>query len=478
MSIPDGRPIHGLDAFSSACPDARSILENSALTGTEAANEINALATDAGLNFSTSKRAVNRWRADHRIVSTNPHNNHKPKLAELLDPQTPGAKSVKAPNWNVGIDLDVLKGEAEIRTRPQLVTADQPAVGPDESRILAEFGLSADEWTVAAYRESRWEGGIPDQWLSAHRVSVKKRDRLAPQIDPAATEAILSKYQGKVVTRRPKAGRSLLVVIADTQAAKPEGGGIEALTERLNEGTEQIRQRIENEFGGHLDKLVLALGGDLVEHCTASGGLLPLQVEAVAAIRYMRRMIVHVLATLSPYARETTVISAPGNHGRVKTATVGLSPTDNFDLECTIGAADMLSMNPRFDSISWVYPDQGEPWAVANVGSEDVPLRLCVIHGDQARPEKFPEWVNKMAGGMEAPGFCTAYVTGHYHNLQIRSLNGKRVWLQAPSCDGDSAWYRHKTAANSPSGIVSAELVPGSPMPIQAAVLHIGAVSA
>jgi len=107
-----------------------------------------------------------------------------------------------------------------------------------------------------------------------------------------------------------------------------------------------------------------------------------------------------------------------------------------------------------------------------SVGSDDKPLVLAVVHGDQARSDKLPDWLDKMAGGRQQPGWADVVVSGHYHNFQLRNLNGNRAWLQAPAMDSGSDWFRHKTGANVPSGIVSAELVSGGAFPLRAPVFH------
>jgi hypothetical protein len=69
---------------------------------------------------------------------------------------------------------------------------------------------------------------------------------------------------------------------------------------------------------------------------------------------------------------------------------------------------------------------------VVDVSTEDKPLVLALVHSAQARPEKLPDWLDKMAGGRQQPGWADIVVSGHYRNFQLRSLNGNRAWLRAP----------------------------------------------
>lgn len=453
----------GLAAFVKVSPSAAEILSGTA-GYTETAELINAMPEAIEAGFSTTRDSVRRWR-------------EKPALPELVAPTTQKpprvpARGAKVPSWSVGSEIDVKAGEGVLRTRPVPV-GDQ--VDPEDERILAQFNLDPLKWEIASYRESRWQQREDGEELSAYRVSVRKRPQ-AVQADQADVEAILSRYAGR--TAAGGGEKTLLVVISDTQAGKinySNNGGTPELVERFGDVIEQVRHRIETEFGSHLHKLVLALGGDLIEGCTSQGGKLPLDADVTASVRLMRRLILHAVATLAPLADRVLVAACPGNHGRVRMDPTGTKVTDNWDTEIVVQVADMLEMDPaKYGHVDFAFPAEGEPWVVVNVG-DDVPLALALVHGDQARPEKLPDWLNRMAGGREQPGMADAVITGHYHNYQLRNLNGNRAWLQAPAMDGGSDWFRHKTASNVPSGIVSAELVPGGGFPVQAPVFHTAA---
>ena len=53
-------------------------------------------------------------------------------------------------------------------------------------------------------------------------------------------------------------------------------------------------------------------------------------------------------------------------------------------------------------------------------------------------------------------------MTAHFHHLRVEHTGGNRTWLQIPALDGGSAWFRRKTGEDTPAGIVSLEITPGS----------------
>jgi hypothetical protein len=392
----------------------------------------------AEIGVSTSKSAVNRWRA-RRTDSA---------------PSEPARTRVSA--WTVGSSFDYVRGEGEFTTAPAGQYDDV-----DDAALLAEFGFDPDLFEVTAARRSLWQQREDGPWLEAKRVSVRRRQPLPGAIDFDAVEDILARYPSR--PESSASGSALCVIVSDTQAGKinfSNNGGTPELVERFHRVITEVEERILTEFDGHLGQLVLCLGGDLVEHCTSQNGKLPLDADVTASIRLMRRLIVHAIGILAPLSDRVLVMSAPGNHGRVKSDPAGLKPTDNWDLECAIGAEDMLAMDPdKFGHVEFAYPDEGEPWVVRDVGTAGHPYVLALVHGDQARPEKLPDWLDKMAGGRQQPGEATGVISGHYHGFICRSLNGHRWWVQAPAMDSGSDWYRHKTGADVPSGIVSMELV-------------------
>jgi hypothetical protein len=219
-------------------PEVEAILCDGTISAMAAANKINDLPWAQASGLKTSKTSVRRYRTAHGIAAEA----KRSRLSELIDPQTPGTeklptaqpKGTKVPQWSVGVDVDHIKGSGEIRTRPEIVVPGQPLATPDEARVLAEFGLSADEWTVTACRESRWQVYNGDG-LRAHRVSVAKRV-VAGSLDIDAVEELLARYPARPKQTEPGKG-TLVVALGDVQAGKghphPDDPGTGAIVERF-----------------------------------------------------------------------------------------------------------------------------------------------------------------------------------------------------------------------------------------------------
>ena len=464
----DGPAPHGLDSFLATydLPEVERVLSDGTVSAVNAANQVNDLSEARAVGLKTSKTSVRRYRTVHGIEAEA----KRSRLSELIDPQTPGAeqlpkvqpKGTKVPQWSVGVDIDHVNGSGEIRTRPEIVVPGQPAATPDEARILAEFGLSADEFTVTAYRESRWQVYNGDE-LRAHRVSVAKRVN-AGSLDMGAVEELLARYPARPRQTEPGKG-TLVVALGDIQAGKghphPDDPGTGAIVDRFARCIQQVEERIQTEFGGHLEALCIGLLGDMIEGLSSQRATLPVNLGITDQIRVVRRLVFHMLATLAPYADRVLVLCVPGNHDE-PTRVRQLASRDSHAVDAISAVQDQLSMDPdRYGHIDFLYPPGFDDLSVA---VEVNGVVLGATHGHVlAGPDKAGTWLAGQALGKQPIGQADLLLVGHHHTFSARDVGGGRSVVAAPALDNGSQWWSTKRGVESMSGVLSFELTQQQP---------------
>lgn len=255
--------------------------------------------------------------------------------------------------------------------------------------------------------------------------------------------------------------------IADLQTGKPEGGGTAAIVERFGKMVEDVRQRIEDDFGGHLEALVVPVVGDLVEGCTSQGGRLANDLGVSEQLRVVRRLLLHFFAVLAKLADRVMVMVVPGNHGEVRRdrATTAL---DNWDVEAVVGAQDALEIAGGFDHVTFAYPSEDD----MSLAVEHDGVVIGATHGHVvATQDKFGQWLAGQALGKQPVGQCDLLFAGHHHTFRMQDLGGGRTLVACPAMDGGSAWFTNRKGVSSHVGMVSVEITDHAPY-WRAPVLH------
>jgi hypothetical protein len=70
-------------------------------------------------------------------------------------------------------------------------------------------------------------------------------------------------------------------------------------------------------------------------------------------------------------------------------------------------------------------------------------------------------WLAAQAQGRYAIGTADVIISGHYHHLRVQQL-GPTTWVQTPSLDGASLWWRHSGHTDAPPGMVTMLMGGGS----------------
>ena len=95
---------------------------------------------------------------------------------------------------------------------------------------------------------------------------------------------------------------------------------------------------------------------------------------------------------------------------------------------------------------------------------------IGVMHGHQvSRPEGIPKHWASSSFGSQWSYSCDGLLTGHFHHLRIEELGqrldgrGSKFWVQCPTIDRGSDWFRRNNGLDSTVGILTIELEKNTP---------------
>ncbi|MDR0594538.1 MAG: hypothetical protein LBG60_15075 [Bifidobacteriaceae bacterium] len=338
----------------------------------------------------------------------------------------------------------VIRGdEAEIVTGPM-----KPV--ETDAELLRQFGYDPDEIEIVG-TINQWRKQQPDgSWIVSYYFrSRPRREALdLPALYAAAREAVM---RHECPAARPP--RVTVVALADAQIGKTGSRG----------GTAELLERLTVKRGA-LDRELLRRGpawtlildvGDLVENFESGGNpqftndlSLAQQLDCAATEVYE---FVRVAAKHGP----VVVAAVPSNHGAWRRGKTELGkPGDDFGLfvhQQVRKVAEAAGIDAR-----WVFPPKHDE----AVTVEAVGTVVGVVHGHRSRPGRLIDWWAKQQHGGQPVGAADVLVTGHYHHLVVQPTGRNphtsrtRWWLQCPTLDNGSDWFRNRLGEDSDPGLL------------------------
>jgi hypothetical protein len=248
-------------------------------------------------------------------------------------------------------------------------------------------------------------------------------------------------------------GRALVVAWADLQVGKTGSrGGTEELVQRVMERLDALDRYAEEHLCG---SAYLVDVGDCVEGFQNTGAQLHTNdLSFPEQLRVARRLYTEAALRLAASHERVVCAGVPSNHGQWRRGKELLGkPGDDFGIEILTGVADAFSLNPdAFGHVSFRVP---QPWE-ESIALDIEGTIVAAAHGHQAnRPERIPQWWAGQVHGGQPAADADILLTGHFHNVRVqpsgRSAHTGRAkwWLQAPTLDNGSDWYRHRTGEDS-----------------------------
>jgi predicted phosphodiesterase len=326
----------------------------------------------------------------------------------------------------------------------------------DASTVLEEFGLSPQEWCVTSMRRGKWQKYDGD-WLESVRVNlVPATGSVGDQLDVEKLSDQIKKWRPSKGIKKSTGEGAFLVAAADQQIGKKaNGAGTEQSIDRILTLTEKAVNKFEayKKSGISPGTICLALLGDHVEGNVSQGG----RLQGLAAsdlglteqTRVARRLLLAQIKALAPLVDKLIVPVINGNHDEV-TRQVAADPADGWNVEIASAVQDICAENPELAHVEFRYPSSGHQTLTVDIEG----TMLGLFHGHQANQNNVMKYLSQQAAGQTALGGADIWISGHFHNFRAMDI-GERLWLQAPTTDPGSEWFRDRAGMESKPGLLT-----------------------
>jgi hypothetical protein len=328
----------------------------------------------------------------------------------------------------------------------------------DWTDVFRRFNLDPDVFEVVddTVRCSTWqqskrtENGDRDV-IDLYSYRAQFRRRSTHHDLPALYATARRKPAPRLVTA--SSGKTSVPVIADVQAGKVGSrGGTPELIDRLSEKRALLTAELKRRKP---DAVFMPDINDLFENFESGGNpmftndlSLSQQMDLVATELYE---FVKVAARFGP----VTLACVPSNHTAWRRGSTNLGrPGDDLGI-FVHKQVEKVAKAAGLDA-TWQFPPMYDESMVVDVRGTKVGL----AHGNQFRPGKAPEWWAKQTHGGQPVGAADILITGHYHHLSVlptgRNPHSGRSkwWLQAPTLDNGSDWFRNIAGDDSDPGLL------------------------
>jgi len=328
---------------------------------------------------------------------------------------------------------------------------------PDQKEILEDFDLDPSSWNITSYRKSRWQSAN-GEWLEAYRLSIvpSKHTASASDADIDKFIAEVSKWKPSKPAKVTSGELAFVFAPSDQQLGKLQGdSGTPDTVARLLDSTERGVQRLKDlrKIGRNIGTVVIPLPGDHVEGNVSQNGKLQGQAASDLGIteqtRVARRLLMAQIKAFAPLADEVIVPVVNGNHDEAGRQVV-TDPADGWNVEIASAVQDACSENPALSHVKFRFPDKGHQTLSVNVKG----TMLGIFHGHQSSATNPGKYLADQSAGQTALGNCDVWISGHYHNFKCMDF-GERLWVQAPTSDPGSAWFRDRHGLESPPGVLT-----------------------
>jgi len=338
----------------------------------------------------------------------------------------------------------------ELKDGPDFETVTGPiAPVKNDEDLIRQFGYDPAEIEIVG-NIGQWRKQMADgSWRVSYRFSHRAK---TANLNLPALYAAAKKRPAKPLSPVPT-GRTTIPVLADVQAGKVGSrGGTPELIDRLQATREKLDQHLRTH---RPEATVLAEAGDLFEGFESGGN--PMFTNDLSLAEQMDLASTEVYEFVKLQARygHVDIIAVPSNHTAWRNGKQQLGrPGDDLGLLCH-RQVQKVAEAAGLDA-TWHYPPMYDEAVTIDVRGTTVGL----VHGNQYGPGGAPLWWSKQQHGGQPIGASDVLISGHYHHLSVQPTGrnpytGKsKWWLQAPTLDNSSDWFRNRAGDDSDPGLL------------------------
>ena len=321
----------------------------------------------------------------------------------------------------------------------------------DERQMLELAGFDADVFRIVG-KISQWTKTFHDKhdtysfFFQVEKITGE---------DPVDLPALYAEARRKPRTpvRVTADSRVTVVALSDVQAGKVDHrGGTPELIDRLAGMREKLAAVLK---ARKPQSTVLAEVGDLFEGFESGGN--PMFTNDLSLSQQMDLAGTELYRFLEVMQRHgrVDVLSVPSNHTQWRSGKQQLGrPGDDLGLFVHRQVAKVAAA-AGIDA-HWTFPDMYDESVVFDV----LGTGLGVVHGNQFTPGQAVTWWQKQQHGGMPTARADVLLSGHYHHLTVlpsgrNPVTGRsKWWLQAPTTDNGSAWFRNVGGGDSDAGLL------------------------
>ena len=366
-------------------------------------------------------------------------------MLENLEP----AAVIKAPkDFRPGVVFDGSEGTATTEGLSEL---------PNFDEFLLQRGYPPEEYEIIGTpRTSQWQQREGGDYLTSYRFTFRKK---ALAIDLPNLFATARKNKNSVRTKK-LTEKALVICPADLQVGKGASrGGHEELVARVLASFDKIELQMKRGY----ERIYILDMGDIIESFdskakfeqVSSNTLSPMQQTDLAA-----SLMFELVKRAAKYA-PVTYGSIASNHcqNRFMGQAVGKPGLDDWGI---VILQQLRRLTTELDmNVDYLIPQPDDEGFAFQYGVNTI----GAVHGHQAaRPAGVKKWWSDASFGNQWASACDVLISAHFHHLALEELGqrhdgqGSKFWVQCPTSDNGSDWYRRKAGTDSSTGILTIEL--------------------
>lgn len=351
-------------------------------------------------------------------------------------------KKTTAPkeSWRPQLELDADGGYFVSSPRKD------PIANAEE--LLSEFDLNPQDWIITNVRRSKWQT-YHGEWLESYRVSLKPAAYRGSLIDASDLEREIKKWKPNKSQKPTKGDLTAIYNIGDTQWGKDAGDGTSGTVRRVRQALDAALLRHGEIKNRGIGQIALPQLGDCIEGVVSQGGKIAgrLDLDLTSQIRVGRRVLLEWVKAFAPLTDKLIIPVVPGNHDESHRQLI-TDPVDSWQVEIVQQVLDIAKENENLQHVEARFPDRDNTTLALDLSGTLVGF----AHGHQIRDAE--KWWSGQSLGSTPVGSAEVLITGHYHHYQVKQI-GPRLWIQIPSLDGGSPWFKDRRGLDSWTGLVS-----------------------
>ena len=315
--------------------------------------------------------------------------------------------------------------------------------------LLKKFDYDPDKFEIVG-KVNQWRKETPDgNFLVSYFFGVRAKESVLDLPALFATARRKPRARTKVA---PKP-HTEVAPIADLQAGKVGSrGGTPELIDRLEGVKERLNERFKRTKP---ERIVIPDVGDLFEGFESGGNPMFTNDMSLAEQMDFTATVVYDFVELAHKYAPVDIVPVPSNHTAWRNGKQNLGrPCD--DLGLLVHRNVQRVAKAKGLDATWHYPADYDEHVTIDIRG----TKLGVVHGNQFAPHGAPVWWGKQQHGGQSVGAADILMTGHYHHLLVTPTgrnpytNRPKWWLQAPTLDNGSDWFRARAGEDSDPGML------------------------